>query len=287
MTRARFVIITGLSGAGKSLTANCLEDMGYYCVDNLPIKLIPVFCDLISRSASEIAKVALVIDIREGAFLQDFPDIVNQLRAEDRDVFILYLDSSDEVLLRRFSESRRPHPLSQSGSLEEGIRREREALAPVRERADKIIDTTKFNVHELKRYLLDWFEAKRQDALFVSVVSFGYKYGVPTDSDMIFDVRFLPNPNFQDDLKALSGLDGEVAAFMDSSEEYREYYGRVYSLMQFLMPKFVKEGKNYVTLSIGCTGGRHRSVAMAQRLGDDLERAGHRVRTVHRDMGRG
>jgi UPF0042 nucleotide-binding protein len=282
----RFVIITGLSGAGKSFTANCFEDMGYYCVDNLPIKLIPVFCDLTSRSAAGMEKVAMVIDIREGSFLKDFPEIVAQLRAEEREVFILFLDSSDDVLLRRFSETRRPHPLSQSGSLEEGIRREREALKAVRDRANKIIDTSKFNVHELKAYLFDYFESSRRDALFVSLVSFGYKYGLPLDSDIVLDVRFLPNPHFQESLKGMSGLDAEVNAFLDASEVYHEYYRRVHSLMDFLMPQFVKEGKTYVTIAIGCTGGRHRSVAMAQKLGEDLARAGYRVRTVHRDIGK-
>jgi len=287
VTKTRFVIITGLSGAGKSLTAHCFEDMGYYCVDNLPIKLIPVFCDLISRSATGIAKVALVIDIREGSFLKDFPEIAAQIRADERDVFILYLDSSDEVLLRRFSETRRPHPLAETRSLEEGIKREREALQPIRDRANKIIDTSKFNVHELKAYLFDYFEASRQDAMFVSIVSFGYKYGLPLDSDIVLDVRFLPNPHFQESLKGMSGLDAEVIDFLNASGEYNEYYDQVHSLMNYLMPKFVKEGKTYVTLAIGCTGGRHRSVAMAQRLGEDLARAGHRVRTVHRDLAKG
>jgi UPF0042 nucleotide-binding protein len=232
-------------------------------------------------------KVALVIDIREGSFLRDFPEIVSQLRAEERDVYILFLDSADDVLLRRFSETRRPHPLSESGSLEEGIRREREALEPVRERADKIIDTSKFNVHELKAYLFDFFEASRRDAMLVSIVSFGYKYGLPLDSDVVLDVRFLPNPHFQETLKGMSGLDAEVVEFLSASLEYHEYYRRVYSLLEFLMPMFVKEGKTYVTLAIGCTGGRHRSVAMAQRLGEDIARAGYRVRTVHRDIAKG
>jgi UPF0042 nucleotide-binding protein len=288
MTPTRFVIITGLSGAGKSFTANCFEDMGYYCVDNLPIKLIPVFCDLISRSATELGKVALVVDIREGTFLQHFPEIVNQLRAEGRDVFILFLDSSDDVLIRRFSETRRPHPLSKDGSLEEGIRRERQILNAVRDRANRIIDTSRFNVHELKAYLFDTFlDSPRHEALFVSLVSFGYKYGIPMDSDMVFDVRFLPNPHFQESLRGKSGLDAEVQAFMDATSEYGDYYERVASLLEFLMPKFVQEGKTYVTISIGCTGGRHRSVAMAQRLSEDLRRAGYRVKTVHRDITRG
>jgi UPF0042 nucleotide-binding protein len=284
--KPRFIVVTGLSGAGKSFTAKCFEDMGYYCVDNLPLQLIPVFCDLITRS-SGISQVALVVDVREGAFLAGFPEVLSRLRAEGRDVSVLFLESSDEVLIRRFSETRRPHPLSRD-SAADGIRKEREVLAPVRDRANKIIDTSKFNVHELRAYLLDNFHAPdRQETIFVSMISFGYKYGVPVDSDMVFDVRFLPNPHFQEELRGKSGLDAEVAAFMESAGDYREYYAKVKDLLIFLMPRFVKEGKTYVTISIGCTGGRHRSVAMAQQLGEDLGRAGYRVRTVHRDMARG
>jgi UPF0042 nucleotide-binding protein len=285
---ARFVIITGLSGAGKSLAANCFEDMGYYCVDNLPLKLIPVLCDLIARSGSRISKVALVIDIREGAFLEDFPEMMERMRADGRETFILFLDCADPALVRRFSETRRPHPLSDQGSLEEGIRNERRALRSVRDQADKIIDTSQFNVHELRAYLHDSFsEESRQDALFVSMVSFGYKHGVPVDSDMIFDVRFLPNPHFQEHLRGMSGLDPEAMSFIESGDDFREYYERVSSLLTFLMPRFVKEGKTYLTVAVGCTGGRHRSVAIAHKLGEDLRRSGYRVRTVHRDMSKG
>jgi len=282
----RFLIITGLSGAGKSLAANCFEDMGYYCVDNLPIKLIPVFADLLNRSAAGISKVALVIDIREGKFLADFPDMIQQFRAEGRESFILFLESSDATLLRRFSETRRPHPLAGEGaSLEEGIQRERAALRRVRDLADKIIDTDRLNVHELRAYLLDSFSgATRQEAIFVSLVSFGYKHGMPLHADMVFDARFLPNPHFQESLKGLTGLDPEAVAFIEASDDYKEYYSRVSSLLAFLMPRFVKEGKTYVTVAVGCTGGRHRSVAIAHRLGEDLRKSGYRVRTVHRDM---
>lgn len=285
---ARFVVITGLSGAGKSLAANCFEDMGYYCVDNLPVKLIPTFCDLIVRTETRISKVALVIDIREGAFLEDFPEIISQLRADDRESLVLFLDSSDESLKRRFSETRRPHPLAAGGSLEDGIRHERRALSVLRDQADVVVDTSRFNVHEFRAYLHDRFSGEsRQDSLFVSMLSFGYKYGIPMDSDMVLDVRFLPNPHFQDGLRKLSGLDPEAAAFIEAGEDYKEYYERVSALLAFLMPRFVKEGKTYVTVAVGCTGGRHRSVAISHRLGEDLRRLGYRVRTVHRDMARG
>jgi UPF0042 nucleotide-binding protein len=286
VTKTRFVVITGLSGAGKSLTAHCFEDMGYYCVDNLPIKLIPIFCDLISRSAAEIAKVALVIDIREGRFLEDFPEIVAQVRADERDVFILYLESSDDVLLRRFSETRRPHPLTETGSLDEGIKREREALQPIRDRANKIIDTSKFNVHELKAYLFDYFEASRQDAMFVSIVSFGYKYGLPLDADIVLDVRFLPNPHWVDELRPLPGSHAKVREYVEGQEEYASFMKRLEGLLDVVVPGYVDEGKSYLTVGIGCTGGRHRSVVVADDLADYFRDRGHRVSVNHRDVDR-
>ncbi len=284
----RYVIITGLSGAGKSFAANCFEDMGYYCVDNLPIQLIPVLSDLISRSTTRPSRVALVVDIREGSFLKDLAETVAKLRADGRDLSIVFLESSENVLLRRFSETRRPHPLSRDGPVEEGIRREKEILRPIREQADRIIDTSPFNVHELREYLFETFsESSRRDSLFVSVVSFGYKYGIPLESDMIFDVRFLPNPNFEKGLRRRSGLDKEVEAWLSGKEDYQSYYSKVSSLLEFLMPRFVKEGKSYVTVAVGCTGGRHRSVLIARKLGEELARAGYHVRTVHRDLSRG
>ncbi len=284
-TITRYVIITGLSGAGKSLAANCFEDMGYYCVDNLPVKLIPIFCDLIARSEPQISKVALVIDIREGAFLGDFPEMMTKLRSDGRESFVLFLDCSDEALRRRFNETRRPHPLTRGGSLEDGIRRERRALSTLRDRADKVIDTSGFNVHELRAYIKDCFsDEKQQDQVFVSMVSFGYKYGIPLDSDIVLDVRFLRNPHFEEGLRGMTGLDPEAMEFIESSADYKEYYERVSSLLAFLMPRFVKEGKTYLTVAVGCTGGRHRSVAIAHKLGEDLRGWGYRVRTVHRDI---
>jgi len=280
----RLVIITGLSGSGKSLAANCFEDMGYYCVDNLPIRLIPVFIDLITRSPGDIRQVALVIDIREGSFLRDFPEILDQIRKHDLDVQVLFFEATTETLIRRFSETRRPHPLA-SASLEDGIQREREILRPIRERADKIIESSAFNVHELRTYLLDNFsEQSRTGSLFIAVLSFGYKYGLPPEADLLFDVRFVPNPHFVEALRPKTGLDPEVAAYLEAIEDYRQYFQMVFSMLLFLVPRFVKEGKTYLTIGIGCTGGRHRSVSMAQKLGEELARQGYRVKTTHRDL---
>ncbi|MGH9867591.1 MAG: RNase adapter RapZ [Candidatus Polarisedimenticolia bacterium] len=282
----RLVIVTGLSGSGKSLAANCFEDMGFYCVDNLPVRLIPVLMDLIWRTAADIRNVALVIDVREGTFFKDFPEILEQLRREDLDLSVLFFEATNEALIRRFSETRRPHPLAGEGaSLEEGIRREREILKPIRDRADKIIESSAFNVHELRSYLFDNFsEQSRTGSLFISVVSFGYKYGVPPESDLMFDVRFLPNPHFVEELRPKTGLDAEVTAYVEAIDDYKQYYQMVLSLLLFLVPRFIKEGKTYLTISIGCTGGRHRSVSMAQRMGEELTRQGYRVKTTHRDL---
>jgi len=285
MKANQLVIITGLSGSGKSLAANCFEDMGYYCVDNLPIRLIPIFIDLIGRTPGELRHVALVIDIREGAFLSEFPEIVDQLRQQDLDLSVLFFEATNETLIRRFSETRRPHPLAGSESVESGIRNERTILGAIRERADKIIDTTAFNVHELRSYLFDNFSQQGGGgALFISVVSFGYKYGVPPEADLMFDVRFLPNPHFVEALRPHTGLDKEVVDFIEAIDDYQEYLRMVASMLLFLVPRCIKEGKAYLTIALGCTGGRHRSVAMAHRLGELMEEQGYRVRTTHRDL---
>ncbi len=285
MKLSRIVVITGLSGSGKSLAANCFEDMGYYCVDNLPIQLIPTFIDLISRTPGESRNVALVIDIREGAFLQDFPEILDHLRQQDLHVTVLFFDAGTETLLRRFSETRRPHPLGGAASVETGILKEREILQPIRDRADKIIESSAFNVHELRTYLFDNFsEEGRAGSLLVTILSFGYKYGVPVESDLMFDVRFLPNPHFVESLRPKTGLDREVIDYIEANEDYREFFRMVFSLLLFLVPRFVKEGKTYLTIAIGCTGGRHRSVGISERIGRELSREGYRVKTTHRDL---
>ncbi|HET6372709.1 MAG TPA: RNase adapter RapZ, partial [Candidatus Polarisedimenticolia bacterium] len=259
MRSNRLVIITGLSGSGKSLAANCFEDMGYYCVDNLPTRLIPVFIDLIWRTPGDVRKAALVIDIREGGFLKDFPEILDQLRKQDVEVRVLFFEAGTETLMRRFSETRRPHPLAGADSVEEGIRREREILRPIRERADQIIDSSVFNVHDLRTYLFDnYSEEGRAGSLFIVLISFGYKYGIPAESDLLFDVRFLPNPHFVETLRPQTGLDEAVVQFLESNEDYRQYFQMVLSFLLFVVPRSIREGKSYLTISIGCTGGRHR-----------------------------
>jgi UPF0042 nucleotide-binding protein len=282
------LVITGLSGSGKTLAIRAFEDMGYFCVDNLPVALIPVFADLCARSRKDITRAALVVDVREGAFLGEFPVIYDALRrSEGRRVRLLFFEADDDALIRRFSETRRPHPLASSGGLEEGIRREREALAPLRDRADLIIDSSRFNVHELRRYIQEHFAARPgAQPLAISVLSFGYKYGVPAESDLLFDTRFLPNPFFIDGLRGRTGLDREVVDYLESIPEYGAFRDRIVDLLVFLIPQYIGEGKSYLTVAVGCTGGRHRSVTMAEAIVAALRRHGFEVKASHRDMER-
>ena len=285
MKPSHLFILSGTSGSGKSAAVKCFEDMGYFCVDNLPVKLIPLFIDLIRRSSGGPERVALVIDIREGTFLQGFPESLAELRTSIQDVQVLFLEADDAVVVRRFSETRRPHPVAGAGSVEDGIAREREILRPLRENADRIIDTSRFNVHELKAYLFDQFSGEgKQHALFVSVVSFGYKYGLPAEADLVFDVRFLPNPYFVERLRDKTGLDGAVVDYLDATPGFAPFCAKLEALLEFLLPEYVHEGKSYLTLAFGCTGGRHRSVALAERFGVRLRDQDHRVRIEHRDV---
>lgn len=278
------VVITGLSGSGKTLVIRAFEDMGYYCVDNLPVSLIPVFADLCVRSRRDIKRAALVVDVREGSFLQEFPAIHERLRS-GRGVRLLYLEADDETLIRRFSETRRPHPLAAGGSLEEGIRKEREALRPLRERADLIIDSSSFNVHEMRRYIRERFAAEvGEQPLSVVLVSFGYKHGIPIESDLLFDTRFLPNPFFEERLRGKTGLDPDVVSYLDDATEYREMHDRIVDMLSYLIPRYIREGKSYLTVAIGCTGGRHRSVALAEAVGASLRRLGFAATAAHRDL---
>lgn len=279
------VVITGLSGSGKTLAIRAFEDMGHFCVDNLPVALIPVFADLCARRP-DVRRAALVVDIREGTFLKEFPAIFDDMRrTRGRRVRLLFFESDDDALIRRFSETRRPHPLAADGSLEEGIRREREALAPLRERADLIIDSSRFNVHELRRYIQDHFAPQPgSQSIGIAIVSFGYKHGVPSESDLLFDTRFLPNPFFVDGLRGKSGLDPEVRAYLEAMPEYREFQRRIVDLMIFLIPQYIREGKSYLTVAVGCTGGRHRSVVMAEAVGAALRDSGYEVKASHRDL---
>ncbi len=279
------VVITGLSGSGKTLAIRAFEDMGYFCVDNLPVALIPVFADLCARRP-DLRRAALVVDVREGTFLKEFPAIFDGLRrTPGRRGRLLFFEADDEALMRRFSETRRPHPLASGGGLEDGIRREREMLQPLRDRADLIIDSSLFNVHELRRYIRDHF-APRGGAqpMGISIVSFGYKRGVPPESDLLFDTRFLPNPFFVDTLRGRSGLDREVIDYLEAMPEYREFRARIVDMLAFLIPQYLREGKSYLTVAIGCTGGRHRSVAMAEAVSQALRARGYEVKASHRDL---
>lgn len=280
------VIVTGLSGSGKSTAIRVLEDLGFYCIDNLPVVLIPNFLELCRQSA-EIGKVALGVDLREREFLRDFPRVLDRLQEQRLPVEVLFLDANDETLVRRFSETRRPHPLARDGSLVDGIALEREKLLDMRGRASRILDTTALTVHQLKDELLRLFgPGHGESSLSVSLLSFGYKYGVPTDADVVLDARFLVNPYFVAGLRELDGRDPKVAEFVLERDEARDFIARVMSLLDFSLPLHRREGRAYLTVALGCTGGRHRSVALVERLSYLLGERGYRVQLRHRDLGR-
>ena len=283
----RFVIITGLSGAGKSYAIKVLEDLGYFCVDNLPTTLIPTFAELCAQSNREIRKIALGVDVREGAYLAHLLEILQELRSKGHVPEVLFLEAADEALVRRYHETRRRHPLAGDGNVADGIRAEKQALAHLRDAADRIIDTSGLTVHQLKERLIDIYAAPRDvGVLTVSLVSFGYKHGIPSDADLVFDVRFLPNPHFVTGLRALDGRDGPVADFVFSHAESRELLQRLQDLIGFLLPLYRREGKAYLSVAIGCTGGRHRSVALVEALRRHLEAQGDAPLVRHRDLGR-
>ncbi|HXG20821.1 MAG TPA: RNase adapter RapZ [Methylomirabilota bacterium] len=283
----RVVIVTGLSGSGKSTAIHVLEDLGFYCIDNLPVTLIPPFLELCAKSEEPITRVALGIDLRERVSLREYPSVLEELRRRGQRVEILYFEAADEVLLRRFSETRRPHPAAGGGGIAQGIRTERERLVGLRELADQIIDTSALTVHELRdqlRQLLS--KASPQDSLLVTIESFGYKYGVPTDADIMFDVRFLPNPFFVEHLRPKTGADPAVADFVLQQYDTQGFLTQVSALLEMTLPLYIREGKSYLTLAIGCTGGRHRSVAIAEELGKRLHGWGYGVQVRHRDLQR-
>ena len=284
----RLVVITGLSGSGKSLAARCLEDMNYFCVDNLPVNLIPQFYDLLHRSGTAIPCGAIVVDAREREFLGEFPETLAALKTNGAPVTLLFFECTEETLKRRFSESRRPHPMQEAGgSLEKAIQDERAILAPLRDVADRIIDTSRFNAHELRSFLKASFgEHHTATALNVHLVSFGFKYGVPAEADLLFDVRFIPNPFFVEGLRALDGRNAEVRRFLDGRPEAREFVTRVQDLLDFLVPHYASEGKSYLTITIGCTGGKHRSVALAEAIREHFVDKGVPVSVTHRDLGK-
>jgi UPF0042 nucleotide-binding protein len=284
---SRFIVLTGLSGSGKSQAIRALEDLGYFCVDNLPITLIPTLAHLTLRAGTEISKAAVVVDIREGTLLDQFPKIYRQLRAvRNLNPKLIFLEATDAALVRRFSETRRPHPLAPDRSVIEGIRDERERLKPIRRMADQILDTSAMTVHDLRRAFLGLSrDGSPQAELVVTILSFGFKHGIPVDSDLLFDVRFLPNPHFVPALRRQSGRDQEVVRFVGQSPATGEFLDRTTQLLEFLIPQYVNEGKSYLTIGIGCTGGRHRSVAIAEALRRKLGKLdGVRVRVKHRDI---
>ena len=280
------VIITGLSGSGKLSALKVFEDLGYYCVDNLPVELIPSFARLVIDSAEPL-KAAMVVDIREGSKLERLPAILSELR-QRLQTRLVFLESADSVLLRRFSETRRPHPLGTAGSVQRSIRDERRRLEPIRNLADIILDTSKFNVHELRDHLVAQFQdgATRPKTLLISIVSFGFKNGVPEDADLVFDVRFLPNPHFVPEFRPLTGRHPRVAKYIRSYPQTQEFVNRISDLLIYLLPHYIEEGKSYLTIAFGCTGGQHRSVLIAEELKKRLAKAAYRVKVEHRDMAR-
>lgn len=280
--RAELVIITGMSGSGKASALKAFEDLGYYCVDNLPVELIPRFAELAVQSA-EIQRTALVVDVREGTKLDRLPAILKSVK-QMIPTKVVYLEASDAALLRRFSETRRPHPLGTDAPVKSALQAERRHLKSIRAIADVVIDTSKFNVHELRSYLTQQFQHQASDKnILVSCVSFGFKHGVPEDADLVFDVRFLPNPHFLPEFRPLTGRNARVAKYIRSFPQTQEFINRISELLVYLLPHYIREGKSYLTISFGCTGGQHRSVMIAEDVSKALRKAGYRVKVLHRD----
>ena len=283
--RRELVIITGLSGSGKGTVLKVLEDLGFYSVDNLPIELIGKFAELTSVSPN-IRRAALVVDIREGEALKRFPAIYKNLRRDLRTT-LLFLEAADDMLVRRYSETRRPHPLGREATVPQNIEAERNALVPIRDLADVTIDTSKFTVHELRDVVKSKFGSNRDEGrIMIQVTSFGFRHGIPTDSDLVFDVRFLPNPNYIPEFKPLTGRHPSVARYIRSFPQTQEFIARISELLQYLLPHYIREGKSYLTIAFGCTGGQHRSVMMATEFRKRLAKAGYKVKETHRDMPR-
>jgi RNase adapter protein RapZ len=284
---SRFVVLTGLSGSGKSQAIRALEDLGYFCVDNLPVSLLPMLAELTLRAGTEISRAAVVVDVREGKMLTEFPSIYRKLKSrKNLNPVLIFLEAAEPALVRRFSETRRPHPLSPDRSAMEGIKEEREAMLPIRKLADHVVDTSEMTVHELRHTFTGVAAGRTPGAqLVVTVLSFGFKHGIPVDSDLLFDVRFLPNPHFVPELRPHTGRDPEVVRYLDRSNATHEFLEHTLNLLKFLVPQYVHEGKAYLTIGIGCTGGRHRSVAISEALKKGLSGIpGVRVRVKHRDI---
>jgi len=279
------VIVTGISGAGKASALKAFEDLGFHCVDNLPLELLPDFAVLVGKSV-EVEKAAIVVDVREGQTLDQLPEILKRVK-KLLDTRVVFLDCQDAMLVRRYSETRRPHPLGRSETVWRSVVEERQLLDPIRNVADTLIDTSNFNVHELRANIQSRFgHLDESKQLLVSCLSFGFKNGVPLDADMVFDVRFLPNPHFVPEFRKLTGLDPKVAAYVRKFPQSKEFLARVTDLMLYLLPHYVQEGKSYLTVGFGCTGGQHRSVMMVEEVCKRLKKAGYQVKALHRDMPR-
>jgi UPF0042 nucleotide-binding protein len=279
------VVITGMSGSGKGSVLKVFEDLGYYCVDNLPVDLIPSFAELVQQS-QEIQKAALVLDVREGARLEKLPAILKLVkkRVPTR---VVFLEATDEVLQRRFSETRRPHPMGSKAPVKASILAERKRINPIAPLSDVIIDTSKFNVHELRAHITKRFHREETDRhIMISTVSFGFRNGVPEDADLVFDVRFLPNPHFVPEFRPLTGKDGKVAKYIRSFPQTQQFIDRTVDMLKFLLPHYIHEGKSYLTIAFGCTGGQHRSVMMTEEIAKQLRKSGYDVKTIHRDSPR-
>lgn len=281
----KFLILTGLSGAGKSQSIKFLEDLDYFCVDNLPPALIIKFAEMCTQSKGAIEKVAIVIDIRGGRFFDQLLSSLEELAHEGHEYEILFLEASDETLIRRFKSSRRKHPLAAEGRIIRGIKEERRRLKDIKAKADNIIDTTNMSPSELKEEIMHLFvKGGKSEGLIINVISFGFKYGIPLDADMVFDVRFLPNPYYVESLKKFSGADECIKSYVMQWPAAVEFLGKLDDMIEFLIPHFIKEGKSQLVIAVGCTGGRHRSVTMANMLSQKLKEGNHRVITDHRDI---
>ena len=282
----RFVILTGLSGSGKTQAIRALEDLGYFCIDNLPTQLIPTIGKLSSHEEARLSKVAIVVDVRERGFLKEFPRVYRQLKARGKlKPTLIFLEATDSALVRRFSETRRPHPLAADRSVSEGIVEERQKLDAIRSMADMILDTSNMTVHELReRFMQMSRDGRARAEMVVNLVSFGYKNGVPLDADLVFDVRCLPNPHFVEGLRSLTGRDPVVVKYMRKAPGTLEFLDRLTGFLKFALPQYVQEGKSYLTVAVGCTGGRHRSVMIAEALRQSLANVkGVKLRVKHRD----
>jgi len=279
----QLVILTGLSGSGKSTVLRAFEDMGFYCVDNLPVELIPIFAELHAAGEGDFVRAALLVDAREGLQLERLPGLLKHLRKE-HPITLVYIEASEDALLRRYSETRRPHPLGKNYSVRESLAHERALMEPIRKLADVVIDSSQFNVHELRHFVTARFKNPDKRPLLLSFVSFGYRYGVPSDADLVFDVRFLPNPHFVPRLRPYTGKDPKVRQYIRSFPQTGEFLRRIESLLTYLIPHYIREGKSYLTIAFGCTGGKHRSVTMSEWLKKSLAKHGYSAKVVHRDI---